>query len=88
MTVRTGTDTVELPTCDGTFRGTPTETEVIAALDRTRCPWEAGSEHTFGDQRGLRVPTTSALFVFAVPGDGRPRLHSPGLPGDGHACPA
>ncbi|MEV6615496.1 hypothetical protein AB0N31_16880 [Streptomyces sp. NPDC051051] len=93
VTVQTGTGTVELPTCEDTFRGEPTEAEVIAALDRTGCPWEADSAHTFGDQRGLRVPATSALFVFVVPGfvvpgDGRPRLHSLGLPGDGHACQA
>ncbi|MCF4139421.1 hypothetical protein L1856_25630 [Streptomyces sp. Tue 6430] len=88
VTVRTGGESVELPSCEGVFPGGPTEAEVVAALDRVGCPWEADPAHTFGGQRGLRVPATFALFVFAVPGDGRPRLHSLGLPGDGHVCPA
>ncbi|MFF9058938.1 hypothetical protein ACF09K_09580 [Streptomyces sp. NPDC014882] len=88
VTVRAGGETVELPWCEGVFPGGPDEAEVVAALERAGCPWEADAAHTFGGQRGLRVPATSARFVFAVSGDGRSRLHSLGLPGDGHACPA
>ncbi|MFE7645493.1 hypothetical protein [Streptomyces phaeoluteigriseus] len=88
VTVRTWAETVELPTYTRTFSGEPTEADVVAALDRSGCPWEVDAAHTFDGQRGLRVPATSALFVFAVPATGEPRLHSMGLPDNGHRCPA
>ncbi|MFD5266580.1 hypothetical protein [Streptomyces sp. NPDC058335] len=87
MTVQTWTETVGLPAHPGMFPGEPTEADVVAALDRAGCLWEVDSAHTFGNQRGLRVPATSARFVFVVPETGEPRLHSMGLPDNGHRCP-
>ncbi|MFH9858870.1 hypothetical protein [Streptomyces sp. NPDC017202] len=87
VTVRAGGGTVELPTVEGAFPGEPTEAEVVAALDRAGCPWEADPAHTFGDQRGLRVPATSALFVFVVPGSVVPGSVVPGSVVPGSVVP-
>ncbi|MEU9666140.1 hypothetical protein AB0E25_11185 [Streptomyces bobili] len=88
VTVQTWTETVEVPTYAGLFPGEPTEADVVAALDRAGCAWEVESALTFDGQRALRVPATSALFVFTVPSSGEARLHSMGLPDNGHRCPA
>ncbi|MEV5492344.1 hypothetical protein AB0L47_30970 [Streptomyces bobili] len=87
LTVQTWTETVEVPTYAGLFPGEPTEADVVAALDRAGCAWEVDSALTFGNQRGLGVPATSATFVFAVAESGEPLLHSMGLPDNGHRCP-
>ncbi len=87
VTVQTWTETVEVPTYAGLFPGEPTEADVVAGLDRAGCAWEVESALTFDGQRGLRVPATSARFVFAVAESGEPLLHSMGLPDNGHRCP-
>lgn len=87
MSVRTWTDTVDLPGHTGTFPGEPTHAEIVAALDRAACPWELDVGLTFRDQRTLRIPSTSAAFTFVVPEAGEPTLHALGLPDNGHTCP-
>ncbi|MEU3612797.1 hypothetical protein ABZ725_10870 [Streptomyces sp. NPDC006872] len=91
VSVPTWRETVDLPPeltgGTGSFPGAPSYADVVTALERAGCPWEPHPALTFGDQRTLRIPSTSAAFTFVVPAAGEPSLHALGLPDNGHECP-
>ncbi|MFD7629232.1 hypothetical protein ACFV7Q_24935 [Streptomyces sp. NPDC059851] len=96
-------DAIALPSsAAGRTRSHPaalTYGDVARALDRADCAWEPQASLTFGTQSALMALPSRASFVFETfedededdtgdAGGEEPILHTMGLPGDHHTCPA